>query len=302
MTGLGSVSAAASVAATAAGRCAVCGEPEPLGGVLCTRCSEDGSGTPDTLVVVQNEERAYVRVSSLLAELVVLRLAEEGCTARAVPASRAWMALPRRVWRLVVSVLVAGVAAALVAVPSLGIVTLIVAGALLVAADDAMRRPMLAARAEESAPELPHRLRKTVTSVLDALPAGDARRLLADVVRRARPLLAEIQRRPDDRRTLGDVSDLVEASCDIAAELARVDAFLALPGTARTVDTTSRCNTMRELLTRRLADAASAIDAMLAQMLVEESPASDRVAELASELTAEASARRAAFKELDQIV
>jgi hypothetical protein len=131
--------------------------------------------------------------------------------------------------------------------------------------------------------------------------------LLADIVRRARPLLAAVADRPDDRRIQRDVVDLVDACCAIAVELHRVDSFLALPADprladARLAESRKRCSDTRALLARRLADAGAAIDALHAQLLQEGSPASDRVSELASELQAEASARGAATRELYELL
>jgi hypothetical protein len=292
-----------SAAATATGRCAVCGEPEPLGDVVCRRCADDTLAPADTLVVVQGDERAYVRVPNSLAPAVVDRLAGEGCRARAVAVRQAWMAVPAHTWTLVVAVLVSGFWAAHVIDPKLWATTTILAAALLVAADQSMRRPRLSPAVTDGAAELPPRLRRVVSTILDELPPGDARRALADVVRRARPLISALQKRPDDRRVLGDVSDLVGASCEIAAELDRVDSFLAHRADPQSAAALRiRSQGVRETLVRRLADAGAAIDALYAQLLQEGSPASARVAELASELSAEATARREASKELEEFL
>src|SRR5918912_3958384 len=109
-----------------------------------------------------------------------------------------------------------------------------------------MRRPRVPSADDEDWSALPPRLRRTVTGVLAELPPGDARRLAAAVVRRARALLVAVESRPDDRRVQRDVVDLVDASCAIAVELQRVDAFLALPaeprlGDSRVADSRARC-------------------------------------------------------------
>jgi hypothetical protein len=283
--------------ATAAGRCAVCGEPEPLGDVVCRRCSSDSLAPADTLVVVRGDERAYVRVPSAIAPAIVDRLAVEGCPARAVTVPQAWMALPVRTWTLIAAVSLSGFWAARLVDPRLWATTAVLVVALLVAADQAMRRPRVTPAATDGAADLPTRLRRAVTESLDALPPGDARRALTDIVRRARPLVVALQRRPDDHRVLGDVSDLVEASCDIAAELHRLDAFLARPSSA--LAARRRGEGIRETLARRLAEAGAAIDGLYAQLLQEGSTASDRVAELATELAKEANARKEAAVELD---
>jgi hypothetical protein len=261
----------------------------------------------DTLVVVRGDERAYARVPSATAPAIVAQLLAEGREARAVAVREAWTALPARTWTLVGAVLVSGLTAAYLVAPELSVTTAGVAALLLLLADRAMRRPRVAPATDEDTSDLPPRLRRTVSGALADLPSGDARRLVADVVRRARPLLAAVANRPDDRHVQRDVVDLVDACCAIAVELHRVDAFLALPADphladARLAESRTRCQETRALLARRLADAVAAIDALHAQLLREGSPASDRVAELASELQAEASARGAATRELYELL
>jgi hypothetical protein len=264
-------------------------------------------GAADTLVVVRGDERAYARVPSASAPAIVAQLLAEGREARAVAVRDAWTALPARTWTLIAAVVVSGLAAAYLVAPEMAVMTVGVAGSLLFLADRAMRRPLLPSSDDADASDLPPRLRRAVAGALADLPSGDARRLLADVVRRARPLLADVASRPDDRHVERDVVDLVDACCAIALELQRVDSFLALPADprlsdARLAESRTRCGETRALLARRLADAVAAIDALHAQLLREGTPASDRVAELASELQAEASARGAATRELYELL
>jgi hypothetical protein len=221
--------------------------------------------------------------------------------------------VPSADFALVLAVMLAGTAAGYVAAPVLWILTPLVAGALLAASVHAARR---AGGAPPLQP-LPPRVERSVGEAFGALPAGEARELLAEVVRRARALLAALVGQTDERRLARDVTDLVDACCDIALEHARLDAVLPAvwepalaPAAARGAadDAASdelrrRTHAGRELLARRLRDAAAAMDEMLVQQGMERGgPAADRVAELTTELTAEAAARRKASEDIQRLL
>jgi hypothetical protein len=214
---------------------------------------------------------------------------------------------------LVLAVLAAGAAAAYLAAPALWAVTPIVAAMLAVAAVRGARRPV---DAQPSAP-LPARLERSVAEAFATLPAGEARDLLAAVVHRARHLLETYARSVDERRVVRDVTDLVDACCEVAREHARLDAVLPAlwepalaPAAARgSADDAAgdelrrRGDAGRELLARRLRDAGAVIDEMLVQRGVERAgSAAERVAELTSELAAEAKARRHAAEEIQRLL
>jgi hypothetical protein len=216
---------------------------------------------------------------------------------------------------LIVAVVVAGVAAASLAAPALWIATPLVAATLLAAAARATRRGPTVS--EVPVTPLPPRLERSVAEAFAVLPPGDARALLDDVVRRARPLLDTFAGQTDERRLTRDVTDLVEACCEIAREHARLDAVLpalwepalAPAGARSTADDASadelrrRGDAGRELLARRLREAAAVMDEMLVQRGVERGgPAAERVAELTSELAAEAAARRHAAQEIQRLM
>ena len=216
---------------------------------------------------------------------------------------------------VVAAVLIAGAAAAHVAMPALWVVTPVVAGALAAAAIGAARQSQLT-DAPPAAP-LPPRVERSVAEAFALLPAGDARDLLGAVVRRARGLLETFAGQTDERRLTRDVSDLVDACCEIAREHARLDAVLPAlwepalaPAAARgSADDASgdelrrRGDAGRELLARRLREAAAVMDEMLVQRGVERGgSAAERVAELTSELAAEAAARRHAAQEIQRLM
>jgi hypothetical protein len=233
--------------------------------------------------------------------------------ARATPPSRLMVSAHDGL--LIAAVVVAGVAAAHLAMPALWIVTPPFAATLLAAAIRAARR----SRATDATPTvpLPPRVERSVAEAFAVLPAGEARALLDGVVARARTLLGTIAGQADERRMTRDVADLVDACCEIAREHARLDAVLpalwepafapaAARGAADDADADElrrRGDAGRELLTRRLREAAAVMEELVVQQGVERSgAAAQRVAELTSELASEAAARRHAAQEIQRLM
>jgi hypothetical protein len=215
---------------------------------------------------------------------------------------------------VIVAVVVAGVAAAHLAVPALWVATPIVAAILIVAAVSAAHGAP--STGETSVVPLPPRLERSVAEAFAVLPAGEARELLADVVRRARTLL-DAAGQMGERRLVRDVTDLVDACSEIAREHARLDAVLPAlwepalaPAAARGAaddagadELRRRGDASRHLLTRRLREAAAVMEQMVVQQGVERSgAAAQRVAELTSELAADAAARRHAAQEIQRLM
>jgi hypothetical protein len=215
---------------------------------------------------------------------------------------------------LIVAVVIAGIAAAQLAMPALWVVTPMVAAALLVAAVSAAHRTPPTGKTPVV--PLPPRLERSVAEAFAVLPAGEARELLADIVRRAGALL-DAAGQTGERRLARDVTDLVDACCEIAREHARLDAVLPAlwepalaPAAARGAADDAGADELRRrgdagrlLLTRRLREAAAVMEEMVVQQGVERSgAAAQRVAELTSELAAEAAARRHAAQEIHRLM
>jgi hypothetical protein len=139
---------------------------------------------------------------------------------------------------------------------------------------------------------------------IDRLPLGEPRQLLANIVRQARPLLADRESSFDnemERKTRDDVIDLVNAACETALELWRLDG--AAPRERGGQDVLSlRYQRAREELVNRLQSAASSLSELYASDVEYGTPASDRVAELAAALRNDARARSAAKGEIDGVV
>ena len=153
--------------------------------------------------------------------------------------------------------------------------------------------------------EFPAPMRATIDRTMSELPDGDARRLLSDSLAQARPLLAPHQGALDDRQenvTRENVLSLVDACCFTALELAGLDAASGARDPAAGSDARNQAAAARELLVGRLRSAASALASLYIAGVMHGSPASDRVAQLAEEINANASARRAAASEISALL
>lgn len=154
-------------------------------------------------------------------------------------------------------------------------------------------------------PEFPPALRETVERTIDQLPSGDARRLLSDALAQARPLLAPHAAQLDARQenaTRDNILSLVDACCTTALELGRLDAASAARAPDAPSENASRVASARELLSGRLIRAATALSSLYAVGVGQGSPASDRVAQLADEINADASARQRAATEISALL
>jgi hypothetical protein len=218
-------------------------------------------------------------------------------------------AIARRDSAMIYAILATGTAAAMtvdpmfwLATPLFGIVTLL-----------ASKRAVPRVEPSDLEPsQLPIRVEVAIHDAVAQLPSGDARRLLGDVVRQARPLFGITSSNFDaakDEEVRTEAADLVLACCDTALELGRIDTMLesgtrAKGGDLRTRDPHlfDRCSAARTLFSTRLTDAASALGALYASGIERGTPASDRIAELVTDLTADAIARTAAKHELDQLL
>ncbi len=154
--------------------------------------------------------------------------------------------------------------------------------------------------------DLPDDLRRVVDDALAAIPDGDARRLLLGVIVQARPILASRSTTFDaaaESASRTNVESLVAACCGTAIDLSRLDAASsAKPATARDPSLDARFAAARDMLVKRMSDATAALTALYAAGLEHGTPASNRVAELATEISADAKARGAAATEIAQLL
>lgn len=202
---------------------------------------------------------------------------------------------------LLVAVVFAGTAAAVQVSPLLWAITAIVAWIIL---RGALRDTALASSSDVDIREFPPALRNRVRSTSAQLPSGDARRLLLGVVNQARLVFGRDESRFDateEARLRDHVAGLVDACCPTAADLARLDQFAANAGTAR-ADLAARAARARELFRDRLTNAAAAIAELYTSNVERGTPSTDRVADLTAEISADASARSAASREIRELL
>jgi hypothetical protein len=130
--------------------------------------------------------------------------------------------------------------------------------------------------------------------------------LLAEVARHASVVFSRPEpmlERGGASETRTNVSDLIEASCDVARELARLDrAFPREAPVAADVTLTTQVLASRRLFATRLEDASSALAAFYAAGVQHGTPASDRVAELVKEIREDAAATSSAHLELQGLL
>ena len=202
---------------------------------------------------------------------------------------------------VIAAVVVAGMVAAVQVSPLLALPTLLVAWLL---GREARRVEMPPSPSQEYS-EFPPALRATVDRTMAQLTEGDARRLLFSALAQARPLLAPHEGALDDRQeqaTRDNVLSLVDACCHTALELARLDAASGARDPAVTSEPANPTAAARDLLAGRLSSAATALSSLYMAGVMHGSQASDRVAQLAEEINADASARRTAATEISALL
>jgi hypothetical protein len=204
--------------------------------------------------------------------------------------------------RLIVAVTVAGSAAAAIGNPVLWISTAAFVGLLAWAQ---RREGEVDVRDDRRLRSLPLPLQRILRSTLAGLPPGDAKRLLNEVGRQA-AILFDARRLAFDEpwgvRARQSVSELVEAACEVARELSRLErAFPIGASPAPDASLIAEVTASRRLFEGRLEDAASALAAMYASGVHQGTPSSDRVAELVQEIRADAAATSHDWSEVERL-
>ena len=206
---------------------------------------------------------------------------------------------------MVLAVIIAGMTATVTVSPVFFVTTVLMLG-ILTRAARAEAATIAPAAAKSDFIDFPDSLRQVVEDAMSAVPDGDARRLLLGVIVQARPILASRSTTFDpaaESASRANVEALVAACCGTAIDLARLDAASSAK-TAAPRDPTldARFTAAREMLVKRMSDAASALTALYAAGLEHGTPAANRVADLASEISADAKARGAAATEIAQLL
>ena len=210
---------------------------------------------------------------------------------------------------MILAMLSTGITAGLVAHSELLLFTPIMAGLVLVASKQAIQDRDV--RDVPAMAEFPPAIAAAVERAIGRLPAGDARRLLADVVREARPLFVARSSAFDaskDEEARMQAGELIIASCDTALELSQLDDMLEIhtapdgEDLPRDMTLLTKLSSARELFANRLRAASFALSNVYAAGLEHGTPASDRIAELVADLRADAGARTAAKRELNDLL
>lgn len=210
--------------------------------------------------------------------------------------------MPLNVAVLLIAVILSGLVAARVALPAFQWLTVFMAAGIVYAwltapAADGDRNPR----------ELPASTRQRVRAAFAELGDGEPSRLLLEVVRPARSLFGAARSNATfSPALLQDCAELVEAACDTARELRRLEHLTSrdLSGMqSRDQRELQRdIESATETLGRRMLDAATALGELYVQRLESGSGSSDRLHEIAKDLHAEVAARRAATAELEALL
>jgi hypothetical protein len=206
---------------------------------------------------------------------------------------------------MVLAVIIAGMAATVTVSPVFFVTTVLMLGILTRAAraEAVARSP---ATDKSDFLDLPEDLRRVVDDSLASIPDGDARRLLLGVIVQARPILASRSTTFDpaaESASRSNVESLVAACCGTAIDLSRLDAASPAKAAApRDPSLDARFAAARDMLVKRMGDATAALTALYTAGLEHGTPASNRVAELATEISADAKARGAAATEIAQLL
>ncbi len=311
--------------------CLACGAPEPFGRTVCRPCSESTPAGRETHLIVSPPQLATERASlaSRIAALLHLRpddpaaadaaagqrtlgrlpgpLAERaarqlqdlGIPVRAVSARADLSLLPRPFLLLSGATAAVGTWAGLLAHPALILATPLVTALMLALATRAVARPLLTP--PPTGEPLPPPVVAEVSRSLTALADGEARLLLADVVRLTRALLSG---GPAADHLRDPAVSLLRTACQAAGELAHTDRTVALLTDQRArlprvpeswAANLSRLDAARTALVQHLLDAIATLGTTLGEAAQPDAAVGEALArhtrELEEELTLRAQAR-----------
>jgi uncharacterized protein (DUF983 family) len=185
-----------------------------------------------------------------------------------------------------------------------GGVALVATLVLLGAVRDA-RTPLVAA--PRRAAGLPPALERAVVEALVTMPAGIARRLLADVVRTCGALFDTIAREGDPRGLAPSLGELVTAACRAARDLADLDDQLTrferqrerlAAASPERLDALARCERTRDALVQRLLEAMTAVSRLRTSQAELSDAGESTLGDVTRELREEADLQAAAAREI----
>jgi hypothetical protein len=320
-------------------QCVICGAVDVLGTTVCPSCSSGASQAdalvflcgprsslerdrlldaaaellgPDvqaeTLAAVTKGDKPLMRVPSDSEGRVVEILAARGIRARVLRERELWRALPAGFLFLVGLVIIAGTVAGAVVDPLLAAAAVPFSLLLLGGGVLGLRRPALSISGQQTALSDPTRTRITETFV--ELPAGSARSLLADVVRRGQSVRRALAMRQDSSGIGETVDDLLALACVSARDLASLEDSLAQFERERSRDdgdaawnhSLAECERARDSAVQRLLDAVTVLGQLDTQSIRGFEDVNARLGELVGEIASEVKTRVATREEMDALL
>ena len=314
-------------------RCVLCRAPEPFGIGVCPRCARRVGGG-DVLVFLERStpgrarravretleerigadassaareaaasgERPLLRVPAEAGSRVVELLEAHGLPARTESRAAPWRAaVPPPIAVLAAVVAAAGIAAGFAAATPVLLVTSPAVAAGLVTLAAVFRRTPVWNPPSAGRSCLPGDAERAAVLALAALPAGAARGLLIDLLRRATAVTPEASA---DR-----LGQLVVAACGAARDLAALEQQLGAFDARRDrladapagwLEALSRCERGRDLLTQRLLEASAALSGWQARAV--EAEGTRALGELARDLDEEGRRQEAAAREVAELL
>lgn len=319
--------------------CALCADPDPLDLGICPQCASARDGGAGMLVFLERPpgmverdeiaarlaellgeqadgeggrkvaagERPLLQASAGTADRVVQRLASRGMAARTVPYASAWRRMPTHFFVMLIVIAATGMAVGTRAL-MFAVMTPAMIGAMIAAAQLAMRQPLLAAGGRRSvlAPAVERRMVET----LARLPTGNGRTLLIDLIRLTQPLLVSLEREHDVAGLGGSLEELMDTACITALEIDRLsDALAVLDRRAIAGATDERlhaaaaaCGHSRETGVRRMVEAIAAVGQLGGGAIASTAESGARLTAVTHELGAQAWAREEAAREVERLL
>jgi len=321
-------------AAPRGGSCVICGTTEPFDLGVCPRCARRASAADDVLVFVDRSSRGTTRASVLdtLADRIGSGTDASGREAAArgerpllrIPADAGARiievleghGLPARTeslpppWRATVPPAIAALAGVVVAggalagvfagAPILLLVSPLVASGLVSAAAVGRRAPVWNPP-RGGRGSLPPDAERAAVQTLATLPAGPARGLLRDLLRRAAAS-------PPDAAPIGP---LVTAACTAARELATLESHLEAfdaqserqtDPPAAWLDALTRCERGRDALGQRLLEAVAALSGASGERALQAASPGEALATLTRDLDEEGRLQAEAAREVEALL
>ena len=319
-------------AAAEKARCVLCRAPEPFGIGVCPACARRAGDGDDVLVFLERAtpgsarrsvdealderlgtvaspagraaaaagERPLLRVPAEAGSRVVELLEAQGLPAYTEVHTSPWQAtVPPPILGLAGVVAAAGAAAGFAAATPLLLLTSPAVAVALVTVAATLRRAPIWNPSSGTRSSLPAEAERAAVRTLAALPAGAARGLFTDLLRRAAAVTAAADR----------LDQLVIAACDAVRDLAALEQHLAAFDARRDrladpppgwLDALSRCERGRDLLTQRLLEASAALSSWQAGAV--QADGTETLAELARDLGEEGRRQEAAAREVAELL